>query len=219
MSRNRIVVVTDPATAEGFLLTGVDVQSYVDPAEARKKVCHLLQDDTTEILVVNDNFLEGADEWVKHHLRSSSPPVLISLPVQQTKGRAAHSSIHDMIREVDAALGMRKEEKVQQFNHYAIQAKQCCVCGHLMEPGMRICDKCGSIARPARARGLHSTPSRTSSCQLCGVEIPAHKTLCSKCASMPRRKPAAPKTSVLRSLHQAIMMFLQRLFNRGGTAD
>src|SRR5665647_2179628 len=96
MDRNRIVVITDPATAEGFLLTGVDVQSFVDPREARDEIGRMLKDGSTEILVANDNFLDGVEDWVRQHMKSSSPPVLISLPIVRNYGRPSPSSIRDL---------------------------------------------------------------------------------------------------------------------------
>jgi vacuolar-type H+-ATPase subunit F/Vma7/predicted nucleic acid-binding Zn ribbon protein len=236
MARNRIVVVTDPATAEGFLLTGVDVETFVDPGEAGDEIGRLLKDETTEILVVNDNFLEGVDDWVKQHMKSSSPPVLISLPVMRTRGRASHASIQNAFRELDAALGKREESAglgahEHHVTHHELEAKTCRVCGHLMEPGMRICYDCGSIQRSARAKGMHQTPSRTASCHLCGAEIPEYKTLCGKCAALRKKQaesePAeveatvragktspAANTSVLRALVEAIARFMRRVFRR-----
>lgn len=229
MARNRIVVITDPATAEGFLLTGVDVQSFVDPREARDEIGRVLKDETTEILVANDNFLEGVEDWVKQHMKSSSPPVLISLPVMRTRGRPSRASIQDAFREMDAALGRGDrsaglEAHEHHVTHHEIEAKTCRTCGHLMEPGMRICYECGSIQRGARAKGMHRTPSQTASCHLCGGQIPDYKTLCEKCAAVRKKQAAEAKsadmkvdapeagTSRFRALVEAIVRFLHRLF-------
>jgi vacuolar-type H+-ATPase subunit F/Vma7/RNA polymerase subunit RPABC4/transcription elongation factor Spt4 len=228
MARNRIVVVTDPATAEGFLLSGVDVESFVDPREARDEVGRLLKDDTTEILLVNDNFLDGADDRVKQHMKSSHPPVLISLPVMRTRGRASRASMQSAFREIDAALGRNEESAAfdtheHHVTHHELEAKTCRVCGHLMEPGMRICYECGSIQRSVRAKGMHHTPSRTAACHLCGAQIPEYKTLCAKCAASKKNqvtedkvagaKVHAPeKASVVRALIESIVQFIRRVF-------
>src|SRR5665647_2363466 len=233
MDRNRIVVITDPATAEGFLLTGVDVQSFVDPREARDEICRMLKDGSTEILVANDNFLDGVEDWVRQHMKSSSPPVLISLPIVRNYGRPSPSSIRDTFRKIDAALGVQDrgaaaDAQKHHVTHHELEARTCRTCGHLMEPGMRICYECGSIQRGARAKGMHSTPSKTASCHMCCAQIPDYKTMCEKCSAIrkkqtadaksPDTKVVAPEegTSLLRALVARIRRFLHRL---RGSAD
>jgi NMD protein affecting ribosome stability and mRNA decay len=116
------------------------------------------------------------------------------------------------------------EAHEHHVTHHEIEAKTCRTCGHLMEPGMRICYECGSIQRGARAKGMHRTPSQTASCHLCGGQIPDYKTLCEKCAAVRKKQAAEAKsadmkvdapeagTSRFRALVEAIVRFLHRLF-------
>jgi V/A-type H+-transporting ATPase subunit F len=64
----KVVILTDPETADGFRLAGVDVCEVEDVDEARREINRLLEDDKTGILAVNEGFLAGLDERVQQRI-------------------------------------------------------------------------------------------------------------------------------------------------------
>jgi predicted amidophosphoribosyltransferase len=63
------------------------------------------------------------------------------------------------------------------------QDRYCLVCGHPLGPLGRICDKCGSIRRPAKVVGLDHPEERFSTCERCGEKIRYGKQYCPQCAA------------------------------------
>lgn len=192
MDRNRIVVVTDPATAEGFLMTGVDVVPFADSKDAQEEILKLLKGDTIEILVANDDFLVGMEDWVLQRKKSSTPPILIPLPMIRTRGRVPLPSILNtvfQVRETDAgAREVSGEELEHKIFHHNLEATTCRMCGHHLEPGMRICDRCGSVQRSTRVQGRQETGIKLGTCKMCGAEIKPQKTMCDRCALSHKRR-------------------------------
>lgn len=84
----KVVILTDPETASGFRLAGVDVYEADGPEEAKSKMNRLLEDDRTGILAVNESFLAEIDERVKERIESLYRPIVVSLPVKEKIGAA-----------------------------------------------------------------------------------------------------------------------------------
>jgi V/A-type H+/Na+-transporting ATPase subunit F len=82
----KVVVLTDPDTAIGFRLAGVDVKSIDSADKANGEINRLLEDDRTGILAVNEGFLEAVDDRVKAKIDSSYRPIVVSLPVKEKLG-------------------------------------------------------------------------------------------------------------------------------------
>ena len=82
----KVVVLTDPETAYGFRLAGVDVHQAETVEEAREALNRLLEDDRTGILAVNEGFLDAVDERVKDRIESLYRPIVVSLPVREKIG-------------------------------------------------------------------------------------------------------------------------------------
>jgi len=78
-----LVVLTDPETAHGFRLSGVEVVEAETAAEANKHLISLMNDDTSGIIAVNDNFLAAIDERTKEKIDKIYRPIVISIPVRQ----------------------------------------------------------------------------------------------------------------------------------------
>jgi predicted amidophosphoribosyltransferase len=98
------------------------------------------------------------------------------------------------------------------------QKRSCLVCGHPMGPLDRICDKCGSIRRPAKSLGTKSPTVRHSSCARCGEEIPFGKHYCEPCAAHVKEqkeheKENAPPGAFKRLLN-TFLAAIRRLFGR-----
>lgn len=80
----KAIVVTDPETADGFRLAGVDVVAADTPEDAQEQIKMLLDDDSAGILAVNESFYEAIDEKTKEKIDSIYRPIVIPLPVKET---------------------------------------------------------------------------------------------------------------------------------------
>ncbi len=69
--------------------------------------------------------------------------------------------------------------------------RTCMVCGHDLGPYGRICDKCGSIQRPAVGSGALLPPDKFKPCEKCGAPVPeeSQETLCEECIEKERPRP------------------------------
>jgi V/A-type H+-transporting ATPase subunit F len=82
----RFVVVTDPETAPGFRLAGVDVVEAGSVEEARTLIPPLLYRDDTGIVAVNEEFMAGLDPKVLGKMERTHRPLLIPIPSGAGKG-------------------------------------------------------------------------------------------------------------------------------------
>jgi V/A-type H+-transporting ATPase subunit F len=60
----KFIVVTDPDTAPGFRLAGVDVLEASSVEEAKKVIPALLFKDDTGIVAVNEDFMASLDKLI-----------------------------------------------------------------------------------------------------------------------------------------------------------
>jgi len=69
--------------------------------------------------------------------------------------------------------------------------RTCIVCGHNLGPYGRICDKCGSIQRPAAGSGALLPPDKFRPCEKCGAPVPeeSQETMCEECLEKERPRP------------------------------
>ena len=81
-----MVVLTDPDTAHGFRLAGVDVHEAENAEEAKKEINRLLEDSDTGILAVNESFLSAVDDRVRQRIEATYRPIVVSLPVKEKLG-------------------------------------------------------------------------------------------------------------------------------------
>jgi V/A-type H+-transporting ATPase subunit F len=82
----KVIVLTDPETADGFRLAGVDVFEVETPAEATREVSRLLEDPKTGILAINEAFFMGLDERIQKRIESTYRPIVVSLPIKEKLG-------------------------------------------------------------------------------------------------------------------------------------
>ena len=80
----KAIVITDPETADGFRLAGVDVVEVEDPEEAQERIAVLLDDESAGILAVNESFYDAIDEKTRERIDSIYRPIVIPLPVKET---------------------------------------------------------------------------------------------------------------------------------------
>ncbi|MHC1626706.1 MAG: V-type ATP synthase subunit F [Methanoculleaceae archaeon] len=76
----RFIVVTDPDTAAGFRLAGVEVREAADAKSAREIISSLVYQDDTGIVAVNEEFMEALDEKLLNRIESTYRPVIIPIP-------------------------------------------------------------------------------------------------------------------------------------------
>lgn len=79
----KLVVLTDPDTATGFKLSGVDTYSATDLSEARKILNTLINDDKSGIIAVNEEFLNAIDERTRQKIDALYRPIIVPLPVKK----------------------------------------------------------------------------------------------------------------------------------------
>ncbi len=79
----KVVVLTDPDTADGFRLAGVDVVAAEGVEEARRALNRLIDDDTSGILAVNEAFMAGIDERTQQKINATYRPIVVSLPIRE----------------------------------------------------------------------------------------------------------------------------------------
>ena len=76
----KFVVVTDPDTASGFRLAGVDVLEASTIEEAKRIITSLLFKDDTGIVAVNEDFMDAMDEKVMERIEKTYRPIVIPIP-------------------------------------------------------------------------------------------------------------------------------------------
>ena len=76
----KFVVVTDPDTASGFRLAGVDVLEAPTIEEAKRIITSLLFNDDTGIVAVNEDFIDAMDEKVMERIEKTYRPIVIPIP-------------------------------------------------------------------------------------------------------------------------------------------
>jgi len=82
----RFLVVTDPETAAGFRLAGVDVVEAAGIEEAGAILPDLLYRDDTGIVAVNEEFMAGLDPKILGKMERTHRPILIPIPSGAGKG-------------------------------------------------------------------------------------------------------------------------------------
>jgi len=79
----KLVVLTDPDTADGFRLAGVDVAVADSDEAARKRLNALLDDETSGIIAVNEKMMAAIDERTQRKIDGIYRPIVISLPIKE----------------------------------------------------------------------------------------------------------------------------------------
>jgi V/A-type H+-transporting ATPase subunit F len=78
----KFVVVTDPDTAPGFRLAGVDVLEASNLEEARKLIPPLVYRDDTGIVAVSEDFMAALDEKMLEKIEKTYRPIIIPIPAR-----------------------------------------------------------------------------------------------------------------------------------------
>lgn len=76
----KFVVVTDPDTAPGFRLAGVEVMEIQNSEEVRTLLPSLLLKDDTGIIAINEDYMMSLDEKMMEKIEKSYRPIIIPIP-------------------------------------------------------------------------------------------------------------------------------------------
>jgi V/A-type H+-transporting ATPase subunit F len=76
----KFIVVTDPDTAPGFRLAGVDVMEIQNSEEVRDLLPSLLLKDDTGIIAINEDYMMSLDEKMMEKIEKSYRPIIIPIP-------------------------------------------------------------------------------------------------------------------------------------------
>ena len=79
----KLIVLTDPDTADGFRLAGVDVVVCESLELVREKLNGLLDDEDSGIIAVNEQMMAAIDERTQKKIDSIYRPLVISLPIRE----------------------------------------------------------------------------------------------------------------------------------------
>ena len=76
----KFIIVTDPDTASGFRLAGVDVMEIHNSEEISALLPSLLLKDDTGIIAINEDFMMSLDEKMMEKIEKSFRPIIIPIP-------------------------------------------------------------------------------------------------------------------------------------------
>ncbi|MGD1005022.1 MAG: V-type ATP synthase subunit F [Methanoregulaceae archaeon] len=78
----KFVVVTDPDSASGFRLAGVDVLEASGLDDAKKIIPPLIYKDDTGIIAINEDFMAVLDEKTLEKINKTFRPIIIPIPAK-----------------------------------------------------------------------------------------------------------------------------------------
>jgi V/A-type H+-transporting ATPase subunit F len=81
----KYVIVTDPDTAAGFRLAGVEVIEVSTPEEAKKAIPPLLNADDTGIIGISEEFMSVLDPELLASIEKTYRPIIIPIPSRAKK--------------------------------------------------------------------------------------------------------------------------------------
>ncbi len=76
----KIGVVTDPESAEGYRLAGLETAVAADPAAARETLTRMVDEGAYALIAVSEALLADPYQAVRREMRGRSLPVLLALP-------------------------------------------------------------------------------------------------------------------------------------------
>ena len=87
----KFVVVTDPDSAPGFRLAGVDVMEASSLEEAKKIIPPLVLKDDTGIVAISEDMMAALDEKLLEKIDKTYRPIIIPIPARiQTMSRTSY---------------------------------------------------------------------------------------------------------------------------------
>jgi len=100
----RYVVLTDPVTAPGFRLAGVEVRE-VDPSRVATELRRCLAEPEVGLVALSDRFAQDLPEDLVRHVDEGVPPTVILFPDPRS---GAEAGTEDALRRlIQRAIGYR----------------------------------------------------------------------------------------------------------------
>lgn len=106
----RLIVITDPDTALGFRLAGVDVREVGAQEEAAEQLLSLLRSRKAGIVIYNEEYRWGLPEKSLSEMEESVSPVFYAIPVSQAT-REGDMREHYLARLLRRAIGYQLKLK------------------------------------------------------------------------------------------------------------
>lgn len=100
----RLIVITDPDTALGFCLTGVQVHEVSDEEAGATQLLTLLRSKEAGIVIYNEEFQSALPAKSRVALEESITPVFFAIPVAQAQ-RAGEPREQYLARLLRRAIG------------------------------------------------------------------------------------------------------------------
>jgi len=94
----RMAVITDPETATGFRLAGVEVREATTPPEALEHLRQLIALDYG-LAAVNEALLVGLDEDLARAMRGREVPIIVPFPAPAAKLESGEDYIARLVKE------------------------------------------------------------------------------------------------------------------------
>ncbi len=80
-----LVIITDPETALGFRLTGVNVEEVAGPSDGSERLLQWFERKEQGVVMYNEGFRTGLTSLQQAMLDDSLTPVFFPLPVERAK--------------------------------------------------------------------------------------------------------------------------------------
>jgi V/A-type H+-transporting ATPase subunit F len=93
-----MAVITDPETATGFRLAGVEVREAASPQAALEQLRALLPLDYG-LVAVNEDLLQGTDEERSRMLRGRELPIIVPFPASKVQLESGEAYIARLVKE------------------------------------------------------------------------------------------------------------------------
>ncbi|MEN6341241.1 MAG: V-type ATP synthase subunit F [Methanospirillum sp.] len=82
----RFLVLTDPDTAAGFRMAGVETREAANAEEARQVLPALLQEEDAGIIAVSEEFMQVLDDRLMTRIEQTARPIVIPIPGRARRG-------------------------------------------------------------------------------------------------------------------------------------
>lgn len=106
----QLIVVTDPDTALGFRLAGVETIEVVDAGEAANRLLSLLKSKEIGIVMYNEEYHTALPEQSRVALEESTAPVFFAVPARPA-GRIGEPREECLARLLRRAIGYQLKIK------------------------------------------------------------------------------------------------------------
>ncbi|MDF0664774.1 MAG: V-type ATP synthase subunit F [Nitrospira sp.] len=105
-----LIVITDPDSALGFRLAGVEATEVSVKEEGAERLLTLLRAKEPGIVIYNDEYRTGLSEKSQVELEESVSPVFYAMPISQARG-GGESREHYLARLLRRAIGYQLKLK------------------------------------------------------------------------------------------------------------